>query len=40
LETRMPQKGTCLRPHWRRLHPLKTRKAFFRKQEPPFLGLS
>ena len=35
LKIRMPQKGTCLRPHWRRLHPLKTRKVFFRKQECP-----
>jgi hypothetical protein len=33
LETRMPQKGTCLCPHWRRLHPLKTANHLFWKQE-------
>jgi hypothetical protein len=36
-KTRMPQKGTCHCAHWRRLHPLKTAKAFFRKHEPRFL---
>jgi hypothetical protein len=39
-KTRMPQKGTYLRPHWRRLHPLKTAKHLFWKQECPKKGLS
>ena len=39
LETRMPQKGTCCVRPGRRLHPLKTRKVFFQKHKPLFLGL-
>ena len=30
--------GTCLCPHWRRLHPLKTAKPFHGKQECPKKG--
>ena len=40
LETRMPQKGTCLRPQWHRLHPLKTAKHLFWKQGCPKKGQS
>jgi hypothetical protein len=38
LETRMPQKGTCLTRSGRRLHPLKTAKHLFWKQECPKKG--
>jgi hypothetical protein len=38
LETRMPQKGTCRTRPGRRLHPLKTAKHLFWKQECPKKG--